>query len=76
MEHKSTWELYTPAQVKACHDFCKGYLDFLSEGKTERECVEIILAEMKRAGYKDLDTLIAQDKKLKTGDKEIGRAHV
>ena len=69
MEHKSTWELYTPAQVKACHDFCKGYLDFLSEGKTERECVEIILAEMKRAGYKDLDTLIAQDKKLKTGDK-------
>ena len=69
LEKKSTWEKYTAAQVKACHEFCKGYLDFLSEGKTERECVEIILAEMKRAGYKDLDELIAQGKKLKAGDK-------
>ena len=69
MEQKSTWEKYTPAQVKACHEFCKGYLDFLSNGKTERECVEIILEEMKKAGYKDLDELIAQGKKLKTGDK-------
>ena len=63
------WEKYTPAQVKACHEFCKGYLDFLSNGKTERECVEIILGEMKKAGYKDLDELIAQGKKLKIGDK-------
>ena len=55
VEHKSTWEKYTPAQVKACHEFCKGYLDFLSEGKTERDCVELILAEMTQAGYKDLD---------------------
>ena len=69
MEHKSTWEKYTPAQVKACHEFCKGYLDFLSNGKTERECVEIILAEMEKAGYKDLDKLIEQGKTLKTGDK-------
>ena len=69
MEQKSTWEKYTPAQVKACHEFCKGYLDFLSDGKTERECVELILAEMKAAGYKDLDALIAGGKKLKAGDK-------
>ena len=69
LEHKSTWELYTPGQIKACHEFCRGYLDFLSNGKTERECVEIILGEMKKAGYRDMDTLIAQGKKLKTGDK-------
>ena len=69
MENKSTWEKYSAAQVKACHEFCKGYLDFLSNGKTERECVEIILEEMKAAGYKDLDELIARGKKLKAGDK-------
>ena len=69
MENKSTWEKYSAAQVKACHEFCKGYLDFLSNGKTERECVEIILDEMKAAGYKDLDGLIGQGKKLKAGDK-------
>ena len=48
LEKKSTWENYTPAQIKACHEFCNGYLDFLSNGKTERECVELILAEMQR----------------------------
>ena len=69
LEKKSTWENYTPAQIKACHEFCNGYLDFLSNGKTERECVELILAEMQEAGYKDLDELIAKGKKLKTGDK-------
>ena len=69
MENKSTWEKYSAAQVKACHEFCKGYLDFLSNGKTERECVEIILEEMKAAGYKDMDELIAGGKKLKAGDK-------
>ena len=69
LEKKSTWENYTPAQIKACHEFCNGYLDFLSNGKTERECVEIILEEMNAAGYKDLDELIAKGKKLKAGDK-------
>ena len=69
LEKKSTWENYTPAQIKACHEFCNGYLDFLSNGKTERECVELILAEMQEAGYKDLDELIAKGKKLKAGDK-------
>lgn len=69
LEKKSTWENYTPAQIKACHEFCNGYLDFLSNGKTERECVELILAEMQEAGYKDLDELISKGKKLKAGDK-------
>ena len=44
LENKSTWEKYSAAQVKACHEFCKGYLDFLSNGKTERECVKKIVS--------------------------------
>ncbi len=42
MENKNTWEKYNEEQMKACMDFCEGYKDFLSECKTERECVDRI----------------------------------
>ena len=41
------------------------YKKFLDNGKTERECVEQLIAMAKKAGYKDLNAC----KKLKTGDK-------
>ena len=41
------------------------YKNFLNNGKTERECVQQILAMAKKAGYKD----ISKFKKLKAGDK-------
>lgn len=69
MKQKNTWETYSPAQLKACDEFCKGYLDFLSNGKTERECVDLIHAEVKKAGYKNLDDCIVAGKPLKAGDK-------
>ena len=80
MKNKCTWEIYTDDQMSKCDDFCAGYMDFLSEGKTERECVEIIIKEAQAAGYRDLDELIeqscsadgkqnAQKPVLKKGDK-------
>ena len=65
MKLQNTWEKYTDKDVKACNDFCEGYMDFLSEGKTERECVEIIKRDIEKAGYKPLEAF----KKLKKGDK-------
>ena len=41
------------------------YKSFLDNGKTERECVEQLIASAKKYGFKDL----AACKKLKTGDK-------
>ena len=41
------------------------YKKFLDNGKTERECVEQLVAMAKKAGYKDLNAC----KKLKIGDK-------
>ncbi|MCR4580694.1 MAG: aminopeptidase [Treponema sp.] len=41
------------------------YKNFLNNGKTERECVQQILAMARKAGYKD----ISKFKRLKTGDK-------
>ena len=43
----------------------KQYKQFLDNGKTERECVEQLIALAKKCGYKDLNTC----KKLKAGDK-------
>lgn len=65
MKLQNTWEKYTDKDVKACNDFCVGYMDFLSQGKTERECVEIIRRDIEKAGYKPLDSF----KELKKGDK-------
>ena len=69
MENKNTWEKYNEEQMKACMDFCEGYKNFLSECKTERECVERIREDIEKAGYKDMESLIAAGAKLSAGDK-------
>ncbi len=69
MENQNTWEKYTDEQISACDAFCKDYIDFLSSGKTERECTEIIKKEIEEAGYTDLDRLIDSGEQLKKGDK-------
>ncbi|MBR4792013.1 MAG: aminopeptidase [Treponema sp.] len=43
----------------------KQYKDFLDNGKTERECVEQLVAQAKKDGFKDL----ASCRKIKAGDK-------
>ena len=48
---------------------CKGYKEYLDNGKTERECVTETIDIIEKAGYKSLDKVIAKKQKLKTGDK-------
>lgn len=69
MEKKNTWKTYTAKQLKDCDAFCKGYIDFLNDAKTEREAVEVMEGEMKAAGYRPLDEYIAKGTPLKKGDK-------
>lgn len=69
MEKKNTWATYTRKQIKECEEFCQGYLDFLSEAKTERECVEFMEARIQTAGYRPLEEYIAAGKRLRQGDK-------
>ena len=65
MYAKNAWEKYDEKELKKLFAFCEGYKDFISKGKTERECVKeaIKLAEAK--GFKDLSTFTS----LKEGDK-------
>ncbi|MCR5626836.1 MAG: aminopeptidase, partial [Lachnospiraceae bacterium] len=69
MVQKNTWLSYTAEQRKELEALCEGYKEFLDNGKTERECTEISVEAAKKAGYKDLATVLKGKKKLKSGDK-------
>ena len=69
MENKSIWTKYNEKQLSELEKVNEGYIDFLSECKTERECVERIVSDAEAAGYRDMDELISKRTPLKAGDK-------
>ena len=70
MERTNAWKKYQDEDKrKAVYDFAEGYRIFLSENKTERECAAFFVEEVKRAGFENLDEVIAAGKTLKVGDK-------
>lgn len=70
MERTNAWKKYQDEDKrKAVYDFAEGYCIFLSENKTERECAAFFVEEVKRAGFENLDEVIAAGKTLKAGDK-------
>ena len=69
MTHESAWKKYSEKEVKAVYEYAKGYKEFLSDNKTERECCEFFAKEAEKNGYVNLNKLVSSGKKLKTGDK-------
>ena len=69
MERKNAWESYDKKALKQVDKLAAGYIDFISECKTERECVDNIVNTIEAAGYRELQELIRTKAKLKTGDK-------
>ena len=69
MERKIAWEKYSQEEMEKVFAFAENYRQFLSLGKTERECVKLAVAEAKAHGYEDLQDVIASGKALKAGDK-------
>ena len=68
MERKNCWEdITTRAKEKEVDKFAKSYIEFLNNGKTERECVDQIVNRIEEAGYTELSKI--GKKKLKAGDK-------
>ena len=56
MKTENAWKKY--ADKKPVFDFCEGYKEFMSLCKTERECTDEIIKQAKKAGFKNLDTVI------------------
>lgn len=69
MERKNIWTTYDEAQLKELHEINEKYKECLDKGKTERECVNLTVEMAEAAGYKNLNTAIAEGKALKKGDK-------
>ena len=70
MEREVAWKKYPEGEKRqVVMDFAEGYRQFLSDHKTERECVKYFEAEAKKAGFKDLDDIIKSNTGLKAGDK-------
>ena len=69
MEKKNLWLSYSENQLKELHELNEGYKDYISVGKTERECVVEAIRLAKAKGYRNLDDIIANNETLKTGDK-------
>ena len=66
---KTVWEKYNEQQMEAVKEFNQGYKKYISDCKTERECVVESIRIAEEYGYKNLKDLIASQTAVKTGDK-------
>ena len=73
---KNAWLKYTKAQTEEVFAVSEGYKKFISDCKTERECVDEVVRQAEAQGYKDLFSV----KKVQPGDKlyatNMGKAAV
>ena len=69
MERPNAWKTYNKTELKKVEAFAAEYRDFINRGKTERECTELTVEALEKAGYISLEKAAAGKKKLKAGDK-------
>ena len=69
MKDKNAWNNYSPEELKALENLNKGYIDFISEGKTERECTELLVKMAEAHGYRNLNEVIKNNETLSIGSK-------
>lgn len=68
-KYELAWDKYAKEDLEKVFALSERYIDFMSECKTERECVtkSIEIAEAK--GFKNLKTILANGETIKAGDK-------
>lgn len=69
MERKNAWNKYDAAQVAEIMAYNDGYKAYISDCKTERECVAAAIKDAEANDYKDLKKIIEKGEKVKSGDK-------
>ena len=52
MIHDNVWTTYTDAGCAELEKLSADYIDFLNNGKTERECADFIAAMAESHGYR------------------------
>lgn len=69
MIHDNAWNIYNEQDLEALEKLSKDYIDFLSDGKTERECTDILIGLAEANGYRNLEDVIEANETLAKGDK-------
>lgn len=69
MNDRNIWKSATQKKVREIDKFADGYIVFLNNGKTERECCDLGVEMLEQAGYVELNKVLKTGKKLKAGDK-------
>ncbi|MCI9059204.1 MAG: aminopeptidase [Lachnospiraceae bacterium] len=69
MERKNAWKKYPEGKRQEIFAFGEKYKKFISNCKTERECVTELKAQAEAAGFEDLKQVLASGRTLQTGDK-------
>ena len=75
MERENAWKSYSDKDLDKLEKLSSDYIEFISENKTERECVNASIAMAEKAGYKPLAKAIKKQRKLKAGDKVYAQTH-
>ena len=69
MERKNAWEKYSDEELKQVFSFAEEYKKFISDCKTERECVTDLKAKAEAAGFTDMKKVLEEGITLKAGDR-------
>lgn len=70
MERKNAWEKYPDGKKREeVYQFAEKYRKFISDCKTERECVTSLVKKAEKAGFVNLDHIIEKGTELKAGDR-------
>lgn len=68
-EYKNVWNSYTEEDMSQVFEYAERYKAFISENKTERECVRSMVKKAEEAGYRNIEALIKDGAKVSSGDK-------
>ena len=65
MNKENAWLKYDKNEKKKVFELSEGYKKFISDCKTERECVDEIVRQAKEQGYTDINDYITKEKEQK-----------
>lgn len=66
---ENIWNNYNENDILELNTLCDDYREFISECKTERECVRKTIELIEAKGFRNIDELLDNGETLKAGDK-------
>lgn len=68
-KYETAWNKYSKEDLEKVFALNDRYIEYMSKCKTERECVDEFIEIAEKNGYENLETILAEGRTLKAGDK-------